>query len=224
MYKYPLFVTPNVSSLVCCSSWGPKEQDTAQLLNNVSENARACHQGALVFCAVASVCHSVSLLNSGILQVIEVVVLPAQRGLTRRVSVKTSHCFRTQPTSGNPLDPSVQPRPQNIKKQRHYFVYKCPSSQGYGFSSSDVCESWTIKKAESQRIDASELWFWRRLLRVPWTARRSNLSIIKEINPGYSLERLMLKLKLQYFGHLMQRTDSFEQTLILGKIEGGRRG
>ena len=85
------------------------------------------------------------------------------------------------------------------------------------------CESWTIKKAERRRIDALELWCWRRLLRVPWTARGSNQSILKEISPEYSLERLMLKLKLQYFGHLMQRTDSFEKTLMLGKIEGGRR-
>ena len=85
------------------------------------------------------------------------------------------------------------------------------------------CESWTIKKAESQRIDAFALWCWRRLLRVPWTARRSNQSILKEISPGCSLEGLMLKLKLQYFGHLMQRTDSLEKTLLLGKIEGGRR-
>jgi len=84
------------------------------------------------------------------------------------------------------------------------------------------CESWTIKKAEHQRIDAFELWCWRRLLRVPWTARRSNQSILKEISPEYSLEGLMLKLKLQYFGHLMQRSDSFEKSLMLGKIEGGR--
>ena len=85
------------------------------------------------------------------------------------------------------------------------------------------CETWTIKKAECQRIDAFELWCWRRLLRVPWTARRSNQSILKEINPEHSLEGLMLKLKLHSFGHLMQRTDSFEKTLMLGKIEGGRR-
>ena len=85
------------------------------------------------------------------------------------------------------------------------------------------CESWTIKKAEPQRIDAFELWCWRRLLRVPWTARISNQSILKEISPGCSLEGLMLKLKLQYFGHLMWRTDSFEKTLMLGKIEGRRR-
>ena len=85
-------------------------------------------------------------------------------------------------------------------------------------------ESWTVKKAEHQRIDAFELWWWRRrLLRVPWTARRSNQSILKEIGPGYSLEGLMLRLKLQYFGHLVQRADSLEKTLMLGKIEGRRR-
>ena len=84
-------------------------------------------------------------------------------------------------------------------------------------------ESWTVKKAEGQRINAFELWCWRRLLRVPWTARRSNQSILKEVSPEYSLERLMLKLKLQYFGHLMQRTDSLEKTLMLGTIEGMRR-
>ena len=86
------------------------------------------------------------------------------------------------------------------------------------------CESWTIKKAEGRRIDAFELWFWRRLLRVPWTARRSNQSILKEISPVCSLEGLMLKLKLQYFGHMMRIADSFEKTLMLGKIEGRRRG
>ena len=114
---------------------------------------------------------------------------------------------------------------QHIKKQRHYFANKCPSSQGYGFSSSHVW-MWelTIKKAECLRIDAFELWCWRRLLRVPWTAKRSNQSILKEISPEYSLEGLMLKQKLQYFGHLMQRTDSLEKTLMLGKIEGRRRG
>ena len=85
------------------------------------------------------------------------------------------------------------------------------------------CESWTIKKAENRRTDAFELWCWRRLLRVPWTARRSNQSILKEISPGYSLEGLMMKLKLQYFGHLMQRADSFEKTLMLGKMEARRR-
>ena len=85
------------------------------------------------------------------------------------------------------------------------------------------CESWTIKKAEHRRIDAFELWCWRRLLRVSWPARRSNQSVLKEISPGYSLEGLMLKLKLQYFGHLMWRTDSFEKTLMLEKIEGRRR-
>ena len=96
-----------------------------------------------------------------------------------------------------------QPR-QHIKKQRHYFANKGPSSQGYGFSVVMYgCESWTIKKAECRRIDAFELWCWRRLLRVPWTARRSHQSILKEISPGCSLVGLMLKLKLQYFGHLM---------------------
>ena len=85
------------------------------------------------------------------------------------------------------------------------------------------CESWIIKKAECRRIDAFELWYWRRLSRIPWTARRSNQSILKEISPKNSLEGLMLKPKLQYFGHLMQRTDSFENTLMLGKIEGGTR-
>ena len=85
------------------------------------------------------------------------------------------------------------------------------------------CESWTIKKAELQRTDAFELWCWRRLLRVPWTARRSNQTILKKISPEYSLEGLMLKLKLEYFGHLMRRTDSLENTLMLGKIEGRRR-
>ena len=87
-----------------------------------------------------------------------------------------------------------------------------------------ICESWTIRKAERQRIDVFELWCWRRLFRVPWTARRSNQSILKEINPKYSLEGLMLKLKLQYFGYLTQRADSFEKTLMLGKTEGRRRG
>ena len=114
-----------------------------------------------------------------------------------------------------------QPR-QHIENQRHYFVNKGPSSQGYGFSIYG-CESWTVKKAERRRIDAFELWCWRRLLRVPWTSRRSNQSILKEISPGCSLEGLMLKLKLQYFGHLMQRAESFEKTLMLGMIEGRRR-
>ena len=118
-----------------------------------------------------------------------------------------------------------QPR-QHIKKQRYYFANKGLSSQSYGFSSVYVmygCESWTIKKAEHQRIDAFELGWWRRLLRVPWTARGLKQSILKEISPEYSLEGLMLKLKLQYFGYLMQRTDSLEKTLMLGKTEGRRR-
>ena len=109
-----------------------------------------------------------------------------------------------------------QPR-QHIKKQRHYFANKGPYSQGYGFSSHHVW-MWELdhKKAEYWRVYAFELWCWRRLLRVPWTARRSNQSILKEISPGCSLEGMMLKLKLQYFGHLMWRVDSLEKTLMLG--------
>ena len=111
-----------------------------------------------------------------------------------------------------------------FEKQRHYFANKGPFSQGYGFSSGHVwCEGWTVKKAKHRRIDAFELWCWRRLSRVLWTARRSNQSILKEISPECLLEALMLKLKLQYFGHPMRRADSFEKTLMLGKIEGRRR-
>ena len=113
---------------------------------------------------------------------------------------------------------------QHIKKQGHYFANKGPSSQGYGFSSSHVwmweldCEEgWALKNW------CFELWCWRRLLRVPWTARRSSQSVLKEINPEYSLEGLTLKLKLQYFGHQMWKVDSLEKTLMLGKIEGGRK-
>ena len=102
-----------------------------------------------------------------------------------------------------PWKKNYNPPRQHIKMQRHYFADKGLSSQNYGFSSSHVCESWTIKRAECQRIDAFELWCWRRLLRVPWTARRSSESILMEISPEYSLEGLMLKPKLQYFGHLM---------------------
>ena len=116
-----------------------------------------------------------------------------------------------------------QPR-KHIKKQRHYFVNKGLVKAMVFPVVMDGCESWTIKKAEHRRIDALELWCWRRLLRVPWTARRSNQSILREISPGCSLEGLMLKLKLQYFGHLLQRTDSMDKTLMLGKIEGRRRG
>ena len=113
---------------------------------------------------------------------------------------------------------------QHIKKQRHYFANKGPSGQSCGFFSGHVwIESWTIKKAERRRIDVFELWCWRRLLRVPWTARRSNQSILKEISPGCSLEGLMLKLELQYFGPLMRRADSLEKTLMLGGIGGRRR-
>ena len=111
---------------------------------------------------------------------------------------------------------------ESIKK--HYVANKGPSSRAYGFSHSMTtgCESWTVKTAEHQRMDAFELWCWRRLLRVPWTARRSKQSILKEFSPGCSLEALMLKLKLQYFGHLMGRVDSPEKTLMLGR-NGGRR-
>ena len=116
-----------------------------------------------------------------------------------------------------------QPK-QHIKKQRHYFVNKGPSVKVIVFTVVMYgCENWTIKKAECQRIDAFELWCWRRFLRVPWTARRSNQSILKEISPRGSLEGLILKLKLQYFGHLMRRADSLEKTLTLGKIEGRRK-
>ena len=115
-----------------------------------------------------------------------------------------------------------QPR-QHIKKQRHYFANKGPSSQWF-FRWSCMDVSWTVKKAERRRIDAFELWCWRKLLRVPWTASRSNQSILKEINPKYSLKGLMLKLKLQYFGHLMWRTDTLEKTLMLGKNEGKEKG
>ena len=117
---------------------------------------------------------------------------------------------------------------QPIKKQRHYFTNKSPSSESYSFSSNhvwmwefDYKESWALKNY--WRTDAFELWCWRRLLRIPWTARRSNQSILKEISPEYSLEGLMLKLKFQYSGLLMRRTDSLEKTLMLGKIEGRRR-
>ena len=116
-----------------------------------------------------------------------------------------------------------QPR-QHIKKQRHNFANKGPSSQGYGFPVvMYACESWPIKKAEHWKTDAFELWCWIRLWRFPWTARRSNQFILEEINPECSLEGLMLNLKLEYFSHLMWRADSFEKTLMLGKIEGGKR-
>ena len=123
-----------------------------------------------------------------------------------------------------PWKESYDQHRQLIKKQRHYFVNEGPSSQGYGFSRGHVW-MWELDYKESW---VTKYWYfctvcWRRLLRVPWTARRSNQSILKEISPEYSLEGLMLKLKLQYFGQLMQRTDSFENTLLLGKIEGRQR-
>ena len=137
-----------------------------------------------------------------------------------------NHCrWWLQPGNWKMLTPwkeSYDQLRQHIKKQRHYFANNGLSSQGYGFSSSHV-RIWELdlKKAEHRRIDAFELWWWRRLLRVPWTARNSNQSILKEISPECSLEGLMLKLKLWYFGHLMRRADSLEKTLMLGKIEGG---
>ena len=132
--------------------------------------------------------------------------------------------------NGNPLQCSCLENPRDggawwaafygvtQSQTRLKWLSSSSSSSMYG------CESWTIKKAEHQRTDVFELWCWRRLLRIPWTTRRSNQSILKEISPGCSLEGLMLKLTLQYFGHLMQRADSFEKTLMLGKIEGRRRG
>ena len=116
-----------------------------------------------------------------------------------------------------------QPR-QHIKRQRHYFANKVHLVKDMVFPVVMYgCESWTVKKAERRRLDAFGLWCWRRLLRVPWTARRSNQSILKEISPGCSLEGMMIKLKLQYFGHLMRRVDSLEKTLMLGKIADRRR-
>ena len=125
-----------------------------------------------------------------------------------------------------PWEKSYDKPRQHMKNLIHHFADKDPYSQSYGFSSSPIvmygCLSWTIKRAKCWRIDAVELWCQRRLLRVPWTARRSNQSILKEISPKYSLEGLMLRLKLQYFGHLMW-SQSLENILILGKIEGRRR-
>ena len=113
---------------------------------------------------------------------------------------------------------------QHIKKQRHYFTDKDPYNYSYGFPVVMYwCESWTIKKAKHQIIDAFKLWSWRRLLRVPWTTWKPNQSILKEINPKYSLQGLVLKLKLWYFGHLIQRVHSLEKTLMLWKIEGKRK-
>ena len=122
-----------------------------------------------------------------------------------------------------------QPR-EGIKKQEHYFADKGLYSQSYVFLFFFFpvvmygCESLTMKKADCRKTDAFELWCWRRLLKIPWTARRSNQSILKEISPEYPLEGLMLKLKLQYFGHLMRRTSSFEKTLMLGKLRAGGEG
>ena len=123
-----------------------------------------------------------------------------------------------------PWKKSYDQHKQHMKKQRHYFANKGPSSQGYGFSSGHVW-MWELDCEESwvPKNWSFELWCWRRLLRVPWTARRSNQSILKKISPGCSLEGRMLKLKLQYFGYLMQRVDSLEKTLMLGGIGGRRR-
>ena len=139
-----------------------------------------------------------------------------------------NHCrWLLQPWNKKTLTPwkkSYDKTRQHIKKQRHYFVNKLSFIKDIVFPLVMYgCDSWTIKKAEHWGIDAFEVWCWRRLLRVPWTARRSKQPILKESNPEYSLEGLMLKLKLQYFGHLMQKADSLEKTLMLGKTEGRRR-
>ena len=124
-----------------------------------------------------------------------------------------------------PLKKSYDQPRQHIKKQRHYFANKGHLVKAMVFLVVKYgCESWTIKKAECQRSDTFVLWFWRRLLRVPWTARRSNQSILKEISPEYSLEGLMLKLKLQYFSYLMRRTVSLEKTLIWERLKAGGKG
>ena len=123
-----------------------------------------------------------------------------------------------------PWKKSYDQHRQHIKKQRHYFANKGPSVKAIFPVVMYECESWTIKKAESQRIDAFELWCWRRFLRGPWTTRRSNQSILKEISPEYSLGGLMLKLKLQYFGHVMWRTDSFEKTWCWKSLKAGGEG
>ena len=136
-----------------------------------------------------------------------------------------SDCSREIKKTLAPWKKSYEKPRQHIKKQRHYFTNKSLSVKAMVFPVVMYgCESWTIKKAECQRIDAFELWCWRRLLRVSWTARRYKKSILKEISPEYSLEGLMLKLKLQYFGHLMRRPDSLEKTLMLGGIGGKRKG
>ena len=139
-----------------------------------------------------------------------------------------NHCrWWLQPWNSKTLGPwkkSYDNPRQHIKKQRQYFANECPLVKAVVFPVvMYVCESWTIKKAEHRRIDTFELWCWRRLFRVPWMVRRSNQSILNEISPEYSLEGLMMKLKLQYFDHLMQRNHSLEKTLMLGKIEGRRR-
>ena len=121
------------------------------------------------------------------------------------------------------FSPQPKPQPPSFLPSTQEWLNRVLCQQMDTTNEEIGCESWTIKKAERRRIDAFELWCWRRFLRVPWTARRSNQSILKEISPEYSLEGLMLKLKLKYFGALMRRADSFEKTLMLGRIEGGRR-
>ena len=143
------------------------------------------------------------------------------------LGLQNHHRWWRQPWNQKTLAPwkkSYDKPRQHIKKQRHYFANKGPSSESFGFSSSHVW-MWELdhKKPEHWRIDVFELWCWRRFLRDPWTARRSNQSILEEISPKYSLEGLMLKPKPQHFRHLMQRTDPWEKTLMLGKIEGERR-
>ena len=133
-------------------------------------------------------------------------------------SHEIKRCFLLGRKAMTSLDSILKSRDITLPTKAHLVIAMVFLLVMYG------CESWTMKKAEHQRTDAFELYYWRRLLRVPWTARRSNHSILKEISPEYSLEGLMLKLKLQYFGHLMQRTDSLEKTLMLGKIEGRRKG
>ena len=151
-------------------------------------------------------------------------LLKAAHQVSGRAGLSTNPWVIPELLPATQLVASIDHTMQYIKKQRHYFAGKGLSSQSCGFSSSHVW-MWELDYKEScvPKIDAFELWYWRRLLSVPWTARRSNQSILKEVSPEHTLEGLMLKLKLQYFGHLMWRTDSLEKTLMLGKIEGRRR-
>ena len=187
--------------LVCCDSWGSKESDTTERLNwtEILKEANA-------------------FWILGRLQMTEM-LLEILEGPSRICLSLLTRKEKLWPWKRS-FD---QPR-QHIKKQRYYSANKVHLVKNIVFPVVMYeYESWTIKKAKSWRIDAFELWFWRRLLRVPWTSRRSNQSILKEISSEYSLEGLMLNLKFQYFGYLMRITDSFEKTLMLGKIEDGRR-